>query len=171
MLDVSRFVFVRRIVVGKFSFGDVKRAYFWHLPMLESIVVDDGAFCARRTAGNEYVGTVSTLPEEAAEGSVLYIGCCNQLKEVTIGHELLHGVHHVACGGFGWVADLMHRVSRAEVVADRARGGADAGRADEQSQFLQRERADAGTAAFAGAFGAGRLRLPQREEVEVVEWA
>ena len=48
-------------------------------------MVDDGAFCARRTAGNEYVGTVSTLPEEAAEGSVLYIGCCNQLKEVTIG--------------------------------------------------------------------------------------
>lgn len=85
VFDVSRFVFVRRIVVGKFSFGDVKRAYFWHLPMLESIVVDDGAFCARRTAGNEYVGTVSTLPEEAAEGSVLYIGCCNQLKEVTIG--------------------------------------------------------------------------------------
>lgn len=85
VLDVSRFVFVRKIVVGKFSFSDVKRVYFWHLPVLESITIDDGSFCARRTAGNEYVGTVSTLPEKKEEDSVLYIGCCNLLKEVSIG--------------------------------------------------------------------------------------
>ena len=86
VLDLSRFVFMRSFVVGRCSFADVNRVYFWHLPFLERIVIRDGAFSARRTAGSGYTGVVSTLPEKReAEESELYVGHCGALREIVIG--------------------------------------------------------------------------------------
>ena len=86
VLDLSRFVFMRSFVVGRCSFADVNRVYFWHLPFLERIVIRDGAFSARRTAGSGYTGVVSTLPEKReAEESALYVGHCGALREIVIG--------------------------------------------------------------------------------------
>ena len=91
VVDFSRFILARLIVIGKGCFASAKKFVCFHMPCLKTLVIDSGSF--NQTKKME--GNVSRFPEQANERKSCIIAYCDMLEVVKIASVCFDSFTHL----------------------------------------------------------------------------
>lgn len=80
VVDFSRFILARLIVIGKGCFTSAKKLVCFHMPCLRTLAIDSGSF----NQAKKMEGNVNRFPEQANERRSCIIAYCDMLEVVKI---------------------------------------------------------------------------------------